>query len=62
MDKIDWLMAGIAVGAVLGAGVCVTLITSRGYTALGVREAARLADELHQVEREDRWQNEGGQG
>ncbi len=62
MDKIDWLMAGIAVGAILGAGVCVTLITSRGYIALGVREAARLADDLHRVDREARWEDEGGQG
>jgi hypothetical protein len=62
MDKFDWLMAGIAVGAIVGAGVCVTLMTRRGYIALGMREAARLADALHRAEGEDRWQNEGGQG
>jgi hypothetical protein len=61
MDKFDWLMAGIAVGAILGAGVCVTLLTRQGYITLGLREAARLADAAHRVDAEDRWQNEGGQ-
>jgi hypothetical protein len=55
-------MAGIAVGAVIGAGVCVTVISRRGYITLGLREAARLAEERHRDEGHDRWHNEGGQG
>jgi hypothetical protein len=62
MDKFDWLMAGIAVGAVIGAGVCVTVISRRGYITLGLREAARLAEERYRDEGHDRWHNEGGQG
>ncbi len=62
MDKFDWLLAGLIVGAVVGAGICVTVMTRRGHISLGIREAARQADELHRAESEDRWHNEGGQG
>jgi hypothetical protein len=61
MDKFDWLMAGVAVGAIVGAAVCVALITRHGYITLGIREAVRLADEQHRVDSEERWHNEGGQ-
>jgi len=61
MDKFDWLMAGVALGAIVGAGVCVTMIARNGYITLGIREAARLADELHRIDSEERWHNEGGQ-